>query len=314
MKKIKIVAIFAVAITASLMIVNRLHADQEKPENVKYEPAAYKDQKVDPTKNPIVTIKTSKGDIVLELFTDSAPKTVKNFVELAKGEKEFKDTKTGEKVKRPFYDGLIFHRVIKGFMLQGGCPNGKGNGGPGYTFEDEINIKDAGLDKEKIMVEVEHQGQKVKVPNPKLCIRDQRSFYMFVVFPIIKSLGIDIKDREAINKNAAKIQKAIDTYSLLDLYKAQGYKYNEKLVARKPLRGVIAMANSGANTNGSQFFINLVDTPHLIGKHTVFGRVIKGMDIVDKIAEVEVDPRTAKPNEDVKIISVTVQEPKKAEK
>lgn len=163
--------------------------------------------------NPVATIRTSMGDIVIELFAQEAPKTVANFIGLAEGTKEFVDPVSKEKVKRPFYDNLIFHRVIKGFMIQGGCPLGTGRGGPGYVFEDEIN------------------------------------FHL-------------------------------------------------------PKRGVLAMANRGPDTNGSQFFINLVDTPWLAGKHTVFGRVIKGMDIVDKIGQVPVDPRTHRPVEPVKIISI----------
>ena len=81
---------------------------------------------------------TNKGTFKVKLFNDRVPKTVENFVGLAEGTKEFTDTKTGEKAKRPFYDGLVFHRVIKDFMIQGGCPTGTGTGGPGYKFEDEI--------------------------------------------------------------------------------------------------------------------------------------------------------------------------------
>ncbi len=81
---------------------------------------------------------TNKGTFKVKLFADRVPNTVANFVELAEGTKEFTDPKTGEKVKRPFYDGLIFHRVIKDFMIQGGCPLGNGTGGPGYRFADEI--------------------------------------------------------------------------------------------------------------------------------------------------------------------------------
>jgi peptidyl-prolyl cis-trans isomerase A (cyclophilin A) len=81
---------------------------------------------------------TNKGNFKVKLFNDRVPKTVENFVGLAEGTKEFVDPKTGSKVKRPFYDGLIFHRVIKDFMIQGGCPTGTGTGGPGYRFEDEI--------------------------------------------------------------------------------------------------------------------------------------------------------------------------------
>lgn len=81
---------------------------------------------------------TNKGDFKVKLFNDRVPNTVENFVGLAEGTKEFVDPKTGEKTKRPFYDGLIFHRVIKDFMIQGGCPTGTGTGGPGYRFADEI--------------------------------------------------------------------------------------------------------------------------------------------------------------------------------
>ncbi|HEY1371799.1 MAG TPA: peptidylprolyl isomerase [Candidatus Binatia bacterium] len=84
-------------------------------------------------------MKTSMGDIVVHLFDDKAPKTVANFVDLATGKKEWTDPKTGQKVKRPFYNGIIFHRVIPGFMIQGGDPLGNGMGGPGYDFEDEFN-------------------------------------------------------------------------------------------------------------------------------------------------------------------------------
>ena len=102
---------------------------------------------VGPEINPVGIIKTSQGDIRLELFAAQAPETVKNFIDLAEGRKTYTDSKTQKKVKTPFYDNLIFHRVIKNFMIQGGCPLGNGTGGPGYTFADEINAVDLGLDK-----------------------------------------------------------------------------------------------------------------------------------------------------------------------
>lgn len=166
---------------------------------------------------PVCLIRTSMGDIHVELFADETPETVKNFIDLAEGKREFKDPGTGQMVKRPFYDNLIFHRVIKNFMIQGGCPLGTGTGGPGYRFEDEIN-----------------SGERP---------------------------------------------------------------------SHHPLRGVIAMANSGPNTNGSQFFINLVDTPWLAGKHTVFGRVVEGMAVVDKIGSVAVG-NGSRPKKDVVILSI----------
>ena len=137
---------------------------------------------------------TPLGKFTVKLFDQDAPKTVANFVGLAEGTKEWTDPKTGAKVKKPLYEGLIFHRVINGFMIQGGDPLGQGIGGPGYKFEDEFS--------------------------PKL---------------------------------------------------------------RHSKEGILSMANSGPNTNGSQFFITLGPTSHLDNKHSVFGEVVEGMDVVRKI-------------------------------
>src|ERR671927_291931 len=148
----------------------------------------------------MATLHTNHGAIELELFPDDAPKTVQNFEDLA---------------RKGFYDGVIFHRVIPDFMIQGGDPQGTGTGGPGYTFEDEIN---------------DH----------------------------------------------------------------------------KVVRGALAMANSGPNTNGSQFFIVTADAcPWLDGKHTVFGAVTSGMDVVDRISQVDTGPGD-RPRDDVRIERVDV--------
>ncbi len=146
------------------------------------------------------TMKTSQGDITIELFDEDAPKTVQNFKDLA---------------GKGFYDGLSFHRIIKDFMIQGGDPQGNGTGGPGYTFEDEIN-------------------------------------------------------------------------------------------QHKIVRGALAMANAGPNTNGSQFFLVTTEAaPWLDGKHTVFGQVTDGMDVLDKLEALPTDARD-KPQGDARIESVTV--------
>ncbi len=141
------------------------------------------------------TFQTSLGDIVVKLLPEKAPKTVANFVGLAEGTREWKDPRSGQTMKRPLYDGTVFHRVIPDFMIQGGDPLGTGTGGPGYKFEDEI-------------------GPDNRFDRP----------------------------------------------------------------------GLLAMANAGPNTNGSQFFITEVPTPHLNRGHTIFGEVVKGLELVRKIA------------------------------
>ena len=163
------------------------------------------------------TLLTSQGPVVIRLFPDHAPKTVRNFVELAEGGREWTDPRTGRTTTARLYDGTVFHRVIPDFMIQGGDPLGSGRGGPGYRFADEI-----------------HPDQ--------------------------------VFDRPYL----------------------------------------LAMANAGPGTNGSQFFITVAPTPWLNGKHTIFGEVIEGADVVDAISRVKTGSQD-RPAEDVTIESVTVQ-------
>ena len=246
------------------------------------------------SENPVYVIQTTLGDIEVELFQDEAPKTVANFIGLAEGTKEFKDSKTGKKVKRPFYDGLIFHRVIKNFMIQGGCPLGNGRGGAGYTFADEIDAKALGLDKIKAIDP--HKG-----PNPYLMIRSKEEYQRNILMPLFRTMNIN--SQEELDKRKKEVQARLDNLTLKEAYENMGYVYSENGSKHPPVRGSLAMANAGPNTNGSQFFINLVDTDWLTGRHTVFGKVVKGMDVVDKIGAVEVDSRQ-KPVKDVTIISI----------
>ncbi|MDT0307001.1 peptidylprolyl isomerase [Streptomyces sp. DSM 44917] len=166
------------------------------------------------------TLKTNRGDIEVRLFPNHAPKTVKNFVELAEGSREWTHPETGERSAAKLYDGTVFHRVISGFMIQGGDPLGNGTGGPGYKFEDEIHP---------------------------------------------------------------------------DLAFTRPY--------------LLAMANAGPGTNGSQFFITVAPTTWLTGKHTIFGEVASpaGQQVVDAIATTATDGRTDRPVEDVVIESVTIE-------
>jgi peptidyl-prolyl cis-trans isomerase A (cyclophilin A) len=168
-------------------------------------------------KDLYATFHTSLGDIVVRLFPKDAPLTVENFVGLASGEKAWTD-RSGQPMKKPLYNGTVFHRVIPGFMIQGGDPEGTGMGSPGYTFQDEFQ-----------------SGRKFTKP------------------------------------------------------------------------GLLAMANRGPNTNGSQFFITVSTPTHLNNRHTIFGEVISGYDVAVKISEV---PRGAmdRPNTDVVLKSVELSE------
>jgi len=169
--------------------------------------------------NLYATFKTSRGDVVVQLFPNHAPKTVENFVGLAEGTKEWTDPRSRQPSNERFYDGLGFHRVIDGFMIQGGCPLGNGTGGPGYTFKDE---------------------------------------------------------------------------------------FHPELAFTKPY--LLAMANSGPSTNGSQFFITVGPTPHLNHKHTIFGEVADqaSRDVVDTIGTTSTD-RQSRPTEPVQIERLDIE-------
>ena len=196
---------------------------------------------------------------------------------------------------RPYYDGLIFHRVIDGFMIQGGDPTGTGSGGAGFTFADEFNGVGLGLDKEFVL---SNGGMNQKVAYM------QQQFMMEIVRPRLEAMGLGPQSPEAeVQQGFHKSFKSLRTPTLLDFYKDLGYQYNTELTAQKGVTGVLAMANRGPNTNSGQFFINLGDTPHLDGKHTVFGKVIKGMDIVQAIGKVETDSQN-RPAKEVKILSI----------
>jgi peptidyl-prolyl cis-trans isomerase A (cyclophilin A) len=166
------------------------------------------------------TLKTNRGDILIHLFPDHAPATVQNFVGLAEGTKDYKVPQGGKKSPERFYDGLGFHRVIDGFMIQGGCPLGTGTGGPGYSFKDE---------------------------------------------------------------------------------------FHPELRFDKPY--LLAMANSGPGTNGSQFFITVGPTPHLNNRHTIFGAVEDpaSQAVVDAIATTPTGPGD-RPLEPVVIETVEVEQ------
>jgi len=246
----------ALVVLMALVLPGVLYAEEE----VKMEVAT----------DPVCIIKTSMGDITLELFAAEAPKTVQNFLDLAEGKREFTDVQTGEKVKRPFYDGLAFHRVIKDFMIQGGCPKGDGTGGPGYQFEDEINAKSLGLDDLKVM---QPEGR----VHPWLMVRSQDDFNRNIMAPLFGKLGIT--SQEQLTARQDDVKKQLDALTLKGCYENMGYKYIDGASSHAPKRGVIAMANAGPNTNGSQFFITIDDcTRKLTKDYNLFGYVVEGIE------------------------------------
>ncbi|NQV19676.1 MAG: peptidylprolyl isomerase [Armatimonadetes bacterium] len=237
-----------------------------------------------------VVIQTNYGEIELELFPEIAPKTVKNFVGLATGSKEWIGPKTGDKENKPFYDGLIFHRVIKDFMIQGGCPLGTGSGGPGYSFEDEfpgedfLVTGDIHTEEEAYAVYTQILApymQTNKEPNPEILAIIQECGQAQSVVPIMSHTVEFFKEKTGIETEVhlKKLKATVDY-------------------------GTICMANSGPNTNGSQFFIvtKKEGCSWLNGKHTVFGKVVNGMNVVHKIENLSADKKSNKHNEENKAV------------
>lgn len=252
------------------------------------------DVEVEDLANPLVLIQTTRGDIVVELFPAEAPRTVENFLALAEGSKPFTDPATGAQVQRPFYDGLSFHRIIAGFMIQGGSPTGGGDGGPGFTIADEINAQSLGLDQ---MPLIDAEGY----PSPLLGISDQTAFQQTILKPLYESMGI--RSDADVAQRSGEIEARLRGMSLKSFYELLGYRYSNSGLSRAPLRGMLAMAGNGPGTAGSQFFLTLADTPWLTGRHTVFGKLRAGQAVLDSIGRVPVGP-DGRPLENVTILLI----------
>ena len=216
-------------------------------------------------KNPLVFMLTSEGSMIFELYADRAPKTVANFIDLAMSKKSYYHPKKKKKIKGAYFDGLIFHRVIPNFMIQGGDIMGNGTGGPGYKFEDEISAQALGLNAIRVRDAQFYANDAQKLAMQELNISSRLDFE---------------KKKKLFNRKIAQIQNM----SVEALLTKLGYRFNNALASVKMEKFTLAMANSGPNTNGSQFFINLVNNPHLDGKHTVFGKLLKGKKVSQKIA------------------------------
>ncbi len=246
---------------------------------------------------PVVEMKTNLGTVKIEMWSDLTPKTVENFTALAMGQKEWTD-RSGNMKKTNFYDGLIFHRVIRDFMIQGGCPLGNGTGGPGYSFQDEC------YDTSK--------ADKIEGP-----ISDEETAMMVfteILAPYFRSVKtpdeklLDLARQCQMQQSGKPLmENPVEFYMEKTGHKEPLYRKG-KLLASVDY-GTICMANSGPNTNGSQFFIVTKQDgcSWLNGKHTVFGKVIEGMDIVMKIQNVETGAQD-RPVQDVKIESMRVIE------
>ena len=249
------------------------------------------------TKRPVVEMKTSMGLIKLELFSDIAPKTVENFISLATAAKDWTD-RSGKTKKSNFYDGLIFHRVIKDFMIQGGCPLGTGTGDPGYRFEDECFDTNGA---KEITGEITDEETALKIFNEVLV-----PYFRSTPNPDPDLINI-AKECQAKQSGAPIMAKPVEFY-LQKTGRSKPLYGQGKLLASVDY-GTICMANSGPGTNGSQFFIvtKKDGCSWLNGKHTVFGKVIEGMDVVDAIGNVETAAQD-KPKKDVEIESVKVVE------
>lgn len=242
------------------------------------------------------TIQTNHGAIVVKLFENKTPKTVANFVGLADGTRLLEEGADASTAK-PYYDGLIFHRVITDFMIQGGCPNGNGMGGPGYSFEDETY----------------EQGELISGKIADKAIAEQ--VFTEIMLPHLQEhqgeSPIELISTVFAKMNETRSFDALLEHDVDEIATALGFegelRAKGELIAEVAY-GTLCMANSGPNTNGSQFFIVTKEggTPWLNGKHTVFGEVISGMDVALAIQGVE-KGQGDKPVENVVIESIRVE-------
>ncbi|MCB1120841.1 MAG: peptidylprolyl isomerase [Verrucomicrobiae bacterium] len=261
----------------------------------------------------VATMDTSHGKMVFELFEDKTPDTVANFVGLAEGTKTWTAPDGTEKTE-PFYNGLTFHRVIKDFMIQGGCPLGTGSGGPGYQFHDETYAGHL----VPLSGEIVDEEMASDVFN-QLILDHIREYRGESPIPEIDALVNEMNSQRSfkpmVGMTVEKIQKLMGSTEPLQRFEKEmdPETGQPKLLGTVDF-GTLCMANAGPNTNGSQFFVvtKKDGASWLNGKHTVFGKVIEGMDVALEIQEVTTGAQD-KPVEPVVINSITIERTEKPE-
>jgi cyclophilin family peptidyl-prolyl cis-trans isomerase len=217
----------------------------------------------------------------LELFPAEAPSNVGNFIALAEGEKEFTNPDTGELIQARYYNGMRFHRVVPGFIIQAGSPAYNPLGLQLNLLDDEINADALGLDQ---ISALNPDGSFADVLN----IESKTDFHEEVLTPLYSQANIT--DVDAALSRQYQVLEALQDLSVKSVYENQGYRYDDSRESRVFERGTVALANSGPDSNGPEFFISLTATPWLSGKYTVIGKVIEGQEVMDSIGNTAIDP------------------------
>ena len=231
--------------------------------------------------NPLILISTSQGEIYLELFPLEAPSNVENFIALAEAEKEFTNPDTGELIQARYYNGMRFHRVVPGFVIQAGSPVYNPLGVQVTLLNDEINADALGLDQ---ISALNPDGSFADVLN----IESRSDFHEDILTPLYAQRNIT--DVEAAVNSQYQVLKALQNLSIKAVYENQGYRYDDSRKSRPIERGTVALANSGPDSNGPEFFISLTAAASLSGKYTVIGEVVEGQEVMDRIGNTAIEP------------------------